>query len=275
MRIDAHLHVWADPAGLGWLSEALAPIHRGFALEEARAAIAAAGFDSAVLVQAADADADTEQLLEAAEQHSWIDGVVGWVPLHDPAGAAVRLDAHAGRPLVGVRALIHDQPDERLLDRPAVRETLALLVARGLPLDVPDAWPGHLAAATRAAAEVEGLVVVLDHLGKPPVDPAARGAWSAALEAFAAVPTTVAKVSGLHHGGRALPADAFDLAWGTALDAFGPGRLMLGSDWPMPLLGDGLAPLAAQLERAIAALAPAERRELEAGTATRTYRRRG
>ena len=58
---------------------------------------------------------------------------------------------HGPPALVGVRALIHDQPDPLLLDRPEVRRTLALLAERGLPLDVPDAWPHQLAAATRAA----------------------------------------------------------------------------------------------------------------------------
>ncbi|WP_307864279.1 amidohydrolase family protein [Agrococcus sp. TF02-05] len=272
MRIDAHLHVWQDPAALEWLTAELAPIHRGFAPAEARAAIAAAGFDRAVLVQAADTDADTEQLLALAEAHDWVAGVVGWVPLDDPARAEQRLDALAGRPLVGVRALIHDQPDDGLLDRPVVRETLRLLAERALPLDVPDAWPAHLAAATRAAAEVDGLIVVLDHLGKPPSSPDELPRWRAALSGLAAVPTALAKVSGLHRAGRALPDDAFDEVWDAALEAFGPERLMLGSDWPMPLLSDGLEPLTAQLERAIGALSPAECRDLEAGTAARAYR---
>lgn len=272
MRIDAHLHLWPSPEGYAWLTPELAAIHRGLDPEEARAAIGSAGFDAAVLMQAADTDADTEHLLALAEHHDWILGVVGWVPLDDAARAAERLDELTGRPLVGVRALIHDQPDTGLLDRPAVRATLALLAERGLPLDVPDAWPGHLAAATRAAAEVDGLVVVLDHLGKPPADASAIEAWQAALEALAAVPTAVAKVSGLHHAGRPLEASLFDRVWEVALAAFGPERLMLGSDWPMPTLGEGLAPLAAQQATALVALSPAERAHLEAGTARRVYR---
>lgn len=272
MRIDAHLHLWPSPEGRAWLTPELAAIHRGLSPEEARAAIGGAGFDAAVLVQAADTDADTDHLLGLAEHYEWILGAVGWVPLDDPARAAERLDSLAGGPLVGVRALIQDQPDTGLLDRPAVRATLALLAERGLPLDVPDAWPGQLAAATRAAAEVDGLVVVLDHLGKPPADASGLGAWRAALGAFAAVPTTVAKVSGLHHGGRALDARHFDRVWETAVDVFGPERLMLGSDWPMPTLGEGLEPLAAQQARLLATLSPTERAHLEAGTARLVYR---
>lgn len=275
MRIDAHLHVWPGPDGYAWLTTDLAPLHREIGVDEALAAIEAAGFDAAVLVQAADTDADTDHMLAIAERHERILGAVGWVPLGEPGAAEARLDARAGRPLVGVRALIHDQPDAGLLHRPDVRETLALLAARGLPLDVPDAWPDHLDAATRAAREVDGLVVVLDHLGKPPAAGAGASdwdAWERAVRALAAVPTAVAKVSGLHHGGSALAPDAFSRVWDTALEAFGPGRLMLGSDWPMPLLGDGLGPLVAQLGEALSSLSADERAMIEAGTAARVYR---
>lgn len=271
-RIDAHLHLWPSTEGYDWLTEALAPICRGFTAAEARSAITAHGYDDAVLVQAADTDADTEWLLETADAQDWIVGVVGWVPLDDPRAAEQRLDALAGRPLVGIRVLLNDQPDPAMLDRPDARQTLALLAARGLPFDVHDAWPHHLARAARAARETDGLTMVLDHLGKPPADEADHVRWRAALAEFAEVPTTAAKVSGLHRLGARLPQGAFDRVWDSALELFGPGRLMLGSDWPLPLLADGLEPVAEQLEAAVATLSPAERTQLEGGTARRVYR---
>lgn len=270
-RIDAHLHLWPSTEGYDWLTEALAPICRGFTADEARSAITAHGYDEAVLVQAADTDADTEWMLETAEAQDWIVGVVGWVPLDDPRAAEQRLDALAGRPLVGIRVLLNDQPDAAMLDRPDARQTLALLAARGLPFDVHDAWPHHLGRAARAAREVDGLTMVLDHLGKPPTDPDEHEAWHATLREFAAVPGTVAKLSGLHRMGATLPQDAFERVWDAALEAFGPDRLMLGSDWPLPLLGEGLEPVAAQLDAAVATLSDAERRQLEASTAARVY----
>lgn len=271
-RIDAHLHLWPSPAGYDWLTEAVAPIRRGFTAEEARAASAAAGYDRAVLVQSADTDADTDWLLATAEAQDWVAGVVGWVPLDDPARAEARLDALSGRPLVGIRVLLNDQPDATLLERPAVRATLGLLARRGLPFDVHDAWPHHLGRAARAAADVEGVTMVLDHLGKVPAERGELGGWLAALRRFAAVPQSCAKLSGLHRRGARLPQDAFDRAWDAALEAFGPARLMLGSDWPMPLLADGLEPVAAQLDAAVASLSDAERAHLETGTAARVYR---
>lgn len=271
-RIDAHLHLWPTAEGYDWLTDALAPIRRGFTTDEARAAIAAHGYERAVLVQAADTDADTDWLLATAEAHDWVAGVVGWVPLDDPQRAESRLEELAARQLVGIRVLLNDQPDDALLDRPEARATLALIAARGLPFDVHDAWPRHLGRAAKAAAEVEGITMVLDHLGKPPASRDEHAAWREALDAFAAVPTTVAKLSGLHRRGARLAQDAFDRVWDAALDAFGPQRLMLGSDWPLPLLAEGLEPVAAKLEAAVATLSGAERAQLETGTAARVYR---
>ncbi|MBR23011.1 MAG: hydrolase [Leifsonia sp.] len=273
MRIDSHLHLWPSTEGYRWLTDDLAPINRGFAPAEAHEALIEARFDSAVLVQAADTDADTDWLLTMAQTHEWVAGVVGWVPLSDASQAERRLEELSGRPLVGIRGLINDQPDHALLDRPEVRQTLTVLADRNLPFDIHDAWPWHLDAATRAASEIDGLTMVLDHLGKIPGDDADElRLWRAAVERFAAVPHTIAKLSGLHQRGVRLSRATFEFVWDTALTAFGPQRLMLGSDWPMPLLADGPDATSTQLDNALHTLSGVERAHLEAGTARRIYR---
>ena len=245
-RIDTHLHIWREPTEYAWLSDDLAPINRSIAVAEAREASALFGFEQAVLVQAADTDADTDFLLSLADEQDWILGVVGWVPLTDPAAAGERLEALADRPLVGIRSLIHDQDDPRLLDRPEVRETLGLIAESGLAFEVPDAYPDQLAAASRVADDMPDLCMVLDHLGKPPVGDLRQ--WSSMVRAFAAHDNTHAKLSGLHHGGAALPFTHALEAFTHAVDAFGTARIVLGSDFPMPLLGDGMQVLADQVE---------------------------
>lgn len=272
MRVDAHLHLWPSPEGYSWLTPELAPLFRGFTADEAHAAITAAGFDRAVLVQAADTDADTEWLLELADTHPWILGVVGWVPLDDAAEAERLLDARAGRALVGIRALVNDYGVPDYLDRPAVRDTLGLIASRQLPFDVHDAWPHHLDRATRLAHEVEGLTVVLDHLGKVPQDARSFADWQSALRRFAAAPNTCAKLSGLHQGGIPLDDPTFARAWDLAFEAFGAERLMLGSDWPIPLLVDGFDAVTEQVNGAVSRLSPSDRAHIEVGTAERIYR---
>ncbi|HIY65794.1 MAG TPA: amidohydrolase family protein [Candidatus Agrococcus pullicola] len=268
-RVDAHLHIWQRPVEYSWLSDELAPINRSISAAEARAASKRFGCERAVLVQAADTDADTEFMLALAERHDWIVGVVGWVPIEKPDAVRARLAELAGRPLVGIRALVHDQPDAQLLDAEPVRESLRVIAGHGLAFDVPDAYPHQLPAATRLARDLPELTVVLDHMGKPPA--ADREGWEAAVRAFAALPNTAAKLSGLHHGGKALPAHAQRQVWDLGLEHFGPARLMLGSDFPMPLLGDGIEVLADASEELLAALTAAEREAIELATATRIY----
>lgn len=268
-RIDAHLHIWRDPAEYPWLSEALEPINREISVAEARDASESFGCDRAVLVQAADSEADTDFMLSLAKQHDWIVGVVGWVPLTEPDAARARLRELSSQPLVGIRALIHDQPDARLLDAEPVRESLRAIAERGLAFDVPDAYPTQLPAAIRLARDLPELTIVLDHLGKPPsLDPAE---WEQQLREFASFPGTVAKLSGLHHGGVALAEDIQRQVWDIALDCFGADRLMLGSDFPMPLLGDGVQALADTAETLLAQLAVSERTAIETETASRVY----
>lgn len=268
-RIDAHLHIWRDPAEYPWLSEALEPINREISVAEARDASESFGCDRAVLVQAADSEADTDFMLSLAKQHDWIVGVVGWVPLTEPDAARARLRELSSQPLVGIRALIHDQPDARLLDAEPVRESLRAIAERGLAFDVPDAYPTQLPAAIRLARDLPELTIVLDHLGKPPGSDLPE--WEQQLREFASFPGTVAKLSGLHHGGVALAEDKQRQVWDIALDCFGAERLMLGSDFPMPLLGDGVQALADTAETLLAQLAVSERTAIETETASRVY----
>lgn len=276
MRIDTHLHLWRLSDGYDWLTADVEPIRRDLDPADAHRVLRAAGFDRAVLVQAADHARDTARLIELARAHDWIVGVVGWLPLTDPDAVAVAL---ADRPaeLVGVRTLLHTEADPAVLGRAEVRASLAHLARAGVPLDVPDAYPALLPHATRAAAETEGLTVVLDHLGKPPEDAAAFADWRQQVRDFAAVPTTVAKVSGLHHGGVPLSASVRARALDWALEQFGADRLMLGSDYPLwELQGDG--PFGAGTAHGLEALndwlqslPDAHRERIEHGTARAVY----
>ena len=158
-----------------------------------------------MLVQAEDSERDTELMLEAAQRHPWIAGVVGWVQLDDPAVAERQLDRWQEQPQFrGVRHLVHDDPRDDFLRLPPVRRSLRQLAARGIPFDVPDAWPRHLAATADLAAELPGLRIVVDHLGKPPYGGADWERWQSTLGEVAAHPNTTAKVSGLQVRGPAV-----------------------------------------------------------------------
>lgn len=283
---DAHLHLWnLDGPGYGWLEGAPAALRRSATWEEAAPQLTALDVTRAVLVQADDTLADTQAMQAAAARIEADDtpirraDVVAWLPLEQPAQLAELLaDPSALTHVVGVRQLIHDHPDPGYLDRPAVRESLARLAAAGLPLDVPDAYPRHLVQAAEVADAVEGLVIVLDHLGKPPFgDGEAMGRWERQLRDLSHRPHTVAKLSGLATSGIGAEQAPHDLrrAVDVALEHFGPERLLWGSDWPIAPQPFDLAAGTTALRDLIGQLELIEQTQILRGTAERIYRRVG
>ena len=284
---DAHLHLWERaPGRFGWLEQAPPALRRDARWSQAAAGLVGLGVTRVVLVQAEDSLAQTHEL-EAAAAGIEADptvvrraDVVAWLPLEEPPAVARILEDPRALPhTVGVRSLVHDDPDPGVLERPAVRRSLALVAAAGLALDVPDAFPRHLGQATALAHEVPGLTVVLDHLSKPPLgdagDDGSLEEWERQLRALAAAPGTVAKVSGLHTSGSGPRAGQLERVLDLALELFGPQRLMIGSDWPIApesfTTGSAFAPLVDLVRSRGAEVAE----QVLHGTAARVYRRRG
>ncbi|UKA58517.1 amidohydrolase family protein [Arthrobacter sp. FW306-2-2C-D06B] len=272
--IDSHLHLWElGPGAYAWLGPQYGELFRSYGEAEARENLDGASVGGAVLVQADDTLADTESMLGVADRNSWVLGVVGWIPLDKPSEAEKELQRFVRNPAFrGVRHLVHDDPRDDFLELPAVRDSLSMLASHRLAFDVPDAFPRHLGRTVQLARDLPELTVVLDHLGKPPLaDAAAMDVWRADFRAFAELPNTVAKVSGLHLPGVPYTAEALRPLWDEAMDAFGPGRLMFGGDWPVSTLG---APYGRTLEVLLELaeeLTSAEREEFLEGTAVRTY----
>lgn len=273
-RIDAHLHLWQLGQGrYGWLGPQHGELYRSFDAGQAHAALAAAGFDAAVLVQADDTLDDTRFMIEVADANDWVAGVVGWVPLDDPAAAERALADWGRHPIVrGIRHLVHDDSRDGFLDLPEVRESLRMVADASLAFDVPNAWPRHLAQARRIAEDVPQLTVVIDHLAKPPHGAADFDDWAAELRRVAALPNTVAKVSGLRMPGVPFTTRALRPAWQVALDVFGPERLLYGGDWPITVPDGGYAPTWAVMGELIGGLSEEEQQAILGGTAARVYR---
>ncbi|WP_411557788.1 amidohydrolase family protein [Plantibacter sp. MPB07] len=271
--IDAHLHLWNRADGYHWLASADEALREDFTPERAAAELQAAGVEAAILVQADDTELDTISMLHASDTCSWVVGVVGWVPIDDAKRAEELLDRWGVHPRFrGVRQLLHDDPRDGLLLAAPARRLAAVLADRGLPLDLPNAFPRLLRDATGLARLEEGLTIVVDHLAKPPRDDEAFERWATELAAAAASPNVVAKVSGLNRAGRPFVAADVRRAWDTALACFGPERLMLGGDWPMTVTSGGYGAVWHELSGLVDELSPAERDALRGGTATRVYR---
>lgn len=249
-RVDAHHHL-LDPTRhrYPWIADAFAPLGRRWTPEELAPQLRAAGVDATVLVQTVHSRDETLDLLAFADATPWIAGVVGWVDLTAPDVdeqlAALRAAPGGARYLKGIRHNVHDEPDPEWLARDDVLAGLARLAAAGLPYDLL-VRTRELPAAIAVADALPDLRLVLDHLAKPPIADGWSEAWAAGVAALAERPNVLAKVSGLVTEADWDRWTADDLARPVAhaLEAFGPRRLMAGSDWPVCTLAASYAEVA-------------------------------
>ncbi|MFB7587069.1 amidohydrolase family protein [Streptomyces sp. NPDC056169] len=276
--IDAHHHLWdLGVRDQEWIEgPELAPLRRSFLLPELEAEAREAGVAATVLVQTVTVAEETPEFLALASAGDLIGGVVGWTDLTSPgvADELARLRALPGGGFLrGIRHQVQGEADPDWLTRPEVLRGLRAVAAAGLAYDLV-VLPHQLPAATRAAAAVPGLTFVLDHLGKPPIASGEREPWAGRVRELAALPNTVCKLSGMATEADRRSWTVRDLRpyTDTVIDAFGPRRLMFGSDWPVSTLAAGYGEVVAVTGELLAALDPAERDEVWAGTARRVYR---
>ncbi|QGQ18346.1 amidohydrolase family protein [Cellulomonas sp. JZ18] len=243
--VDAHLQVW-DPETVHypWMAQDPSLLHQAYRVADVGGELHEHHVDGVVLVQSADNRADSEHLLFQALSCPAVVGVVAWVPLDRPDEAATQLDHWRGEPVVGVSHHVDREADARWLVRDVVDDGLHLLTERRLVLDLPATTPELLGHVATVAERHPKLTVVVDHLGGPPLaalrarDTTTWTRWTTALDEVAQVPNVVAKLAGLGRAaGPGWSADDVRPAVEHALAAFGPDRLMAGSDWPSALQG--------------------------------------
>ncbi|WP_426626038.1 amidohydrolase family protein [Leifsonia sp. McL0607] len=271
MTLDAHLHLWdLERVAYPWLTDALAPINRTFAFAEVQLQLEQAGVDRVVLVQAANSVEDSAAMF--AVRSPLVAGVVAWVDLLDPATASRQLDEWSEhRQFVGVRHLIHDEPDPDWLGRAAVRSSLELLASHDLAFDVIGVLPRHLEHAVALADELPSLRLVIDHLGTPPVG-MTGSPWRGLLTELSRRPNVFVKLSGLTTLGGGSDAARLRPFVDYALDAFGAARVLYGGDWPVSTLAGSYAQTWATVEELLAGASTAERANVLTHSAERAYR---
>jgi L-fuconolactonase len=277
ITIDAHQHVW-DPARArySWLTSDLAPIDRTMEFEELRPALAAAGIDGTVLVQSADNAEDTALMFDVAAENPEVLAIVGYLPLEHPEDAARELaELRSSSLLVGIRNLIHNQPDPDWLLRPDVDEGLGVLEAAGLSFDLVAVLPRHLELVPLISARHPELRIVIDHLGKPPIGLASPEPWESLMRVAAENPNVFAKVSGLYSASGdsgSWTVDSVRPYFERAVDLFGADRLMYGGDWPISVLSGGYARVWDGLSELFATLDDRESDAIRGTTAATFYR---
>ncbi|MFD7441297.1 amidohydrolase family protein [Streptomyces sp. NPDC059909] len=277
--VDAHHHVWdLSVRDQGWINgPELAPIRRDFLLSELRSEAEAAGVHATVLVQTVTVAEETPEFLALADGpgSDLVAGVVGWTDLTAPGAAealAALRELPGGGRLVGIRHQVQGEPDPKWLLRDDVGRGLSAVEDAGLVYDLV-VLPHQLEAAIRAAATHPGLTFVLDHLGKPPIASGELQPWAASVRELAALPNTACKLSGMVTEADWASWTVKDLRpyARTVLDAFGPGRTMYGSDWPVCRLASSYGEVLDTARTLTEELSEDEQALVLAGTADRLY----
>ncbi len=226
------------------MSEQMALLKHDFLPPDLQPLLAAIHFDGCVAVQARQNLEETRWLLQLAEEHSFIKGVVGWVDLCSDE-LAQQLRRFAGHPrLVGVRHLVHDEPDDAFMLRPEFRRGIAQLREFDLTYDLL-LFPRHLPVAVELVAEFPHQPFVLDHIAKPNIAEKLISPWREDLQRLAKFPNVTCKLSGMVTEARWnhwQPGD-FHRYMDIVFGAFGWSRLMIGSDWPVCTLSGEYGPV--------------------------------
>jgi L-fuconolactonase len=239
--VDAHHHFW-DPrtADYPWMTGAYEPLRKTYGPSDLAPLLEAVGVTATIVVQARQELDETLSLLEMAATTTWVAGVVGWVDVtRADVGetiARIREGEHGNR-LVGIRHLVHDEPDPEWLLRDDVLRGLSAVAETGLVYDLL-VRTRELPAATEAVRRLPGLRFTLDHLAKPPISTRQIEPWASAISEIASLPNVTCKVSGM-------VTEADWSSWRSAdltpyivkaVEMFGADRLMWGSDWPVSTL---------------------------------------
>ena len=273
-KIDSHQHFWRYNADeFGWISDAMARIRRDFLPPDLAPALQARDISGTVAVQARMSLEETQWLLALADEYPLIQGVVGWVPLSEK-NAGETLDRFLAHPrFKGVRHVVQGQP-AGFLDVPAFNAGIQEVTTRDLTYDIL-IFASQLEEATRFVDRHPQQRFVLDHIAKPVVQGPPDIFWMKQIRDLARRENVACKFSGVV---TEIPDFAswtpeqihpyFDIV----LKAFGPQRLMFGSDWPPCLVSSEYIRWHETVETFTARLSPDERAQIMGGTATTIYR---
>jgi L-fuconolactonase len=237
--IDAHQHFWIfDPVRDSWITTEMASIQKNFMPADLEPVLREAKVDGCVLVQVDQSEDENDFLLANAKGSEFIKGVVGWVDLQSPA-VGERLEHYRRFPkMKGFRHILQGEKDRALMLKPAFKRGIGLLRQFGFTYDIL-IYPDQLGFARDLVAAYPDQPFVIDHIAKPYIkEKKLTAEWQSAMRAVAVHKNTWCKISGMvtEADWKNWRAADFKPYLDTVVEAFGTGRLMFGSDWPVCLV---------------------------------------
>src|SRR2546421_1339638 len=274
MHIDAHQHFWIyDRREYDWIDDSMVALRRDFLPADLKPELERNGFQGCVAVQARQTLEETRWLLELAEHAPFILGVVGWVDLRSPR-VRFELESLTGKSkLVGVRHIVQSEPEEGFLLQPDFLRGIAMLEEFGLAYDIL-IYARHLPVATEFVGRFPRQRFVLDHMAKPPIKNGDFDSWARGIRGLASFPNLFCKVSGLvtETDWQAWKPEDMRPYLDVGFGCFGPGRLMIGSDWPVCTVAAPYSRVMDVVKNYISKYAAEERNAVLGGNAAKFWR---
>ncbi len=271
LKLDSHQHFWKySDAEYGWIDDPA--LRHDFLPDDLQKELRTAKIDGCVSVQARQTVGETEWLLSLSDQHKFIRGVVGWVPLTSPTVEGDIEKFAARKKLKAVRHVIQDEKDDQYILRDDFNAGVSLLDKHGLAYDIL-IFDRHLPYAIKFVDRHPKQRFIVDHIAKPRIREGAVLPWRDNLREIAKRPNTWCKISGVvteadhKHWTEAQLRFYID----TAIDAFTPKRVMFGSDWPVCLEATTYKNWAELMHRAVLQYSLAERASIFGGAAADAY----
>jgi L-fuconolactonase len=276
-RIDAHHHFWRyTGAEYGWINEQMRLLRRDFLPVDLQPLLTRAGVAGAIAVQARQTLEETRWLTSLAEDESgsgsWMKGVVGWAPIADPEFPEVLAGLRLNKKLKGLRHLIQDEPDDAFILNEAFNRGIRALRDTGLVYDIV-ILARHLPPTLGFVDKHPDQSFVLDHCAKPPIVSGELEPWATYIRGLAKRPNVCCKLSGLvtEADWQRWTPTGLEPYWRVVLEAFGPNRLLFGSDWPVSLLASSYQRWVDTVAEWVKPLSASEQNAIWAGTASRVY----
>ncbi|WP_226527201.1 amidohydrolase family protein [Metabacillus niabensis] len=235
MKIDAHHHFWRyNDKEFGWIDDDMSELKRDFLPEDLKTRLTSIHFDGTIVVQARQSLEETKWLLELAQKFDFIKGVVGWVDLCSP-DVTKQLNQFANNSyLRGIRHVIHDEADDQFMLSEEFQRGISVLKDFSLTYDLL-LFPKHIPYALQLVEKFPEQLFVLDHIGKPDIKNKEISFWKENLTKLAEYKNVYVKVSGMvtEADWKNWRKEDFKVYLDRVFHAFGPERVMIGSDWPV------------------------------------------
>ena len=238
MIIDTHHHLWNyNPVEFDWIDDEMAAIRKSFLPADLQATLANTGVEGVVTVQARQSLEETNWLLKLASENDFIKGVVGWVSLADESIQQILEEYKSSPWLKGVRHVVQGEPDPEFILGKDFNKGISLLKNYNLVYDIL-IFEHQLANTIRFVDQHPEQQFVVDHIAKPKIKKNELEPWAKNIKELAKRENVSCKISGMvtEADYKLWTEEQLNPYFETILEAFGPSRLLFGSDWPVCLV---------------------------------------